>query len=179
MRLSAFAVCVTFLGLAALAGLLGCNGTSDVSTAPTTTSQNFDVSRVVGRYAGTWESPETDASGEVTLTVAADPDARTMTMRASVGGNYLGLPATDPLFLKGRYDDRRAVLAGKNNIIGDYRLVIDPDGDMTGRGKGAFGGLVPAVNFPGALRDGTLSLDVVIRLAGGSEGTLLVRATRV
>jgi hypothetical protein len=177
VRSSAFAVGVVSLGLVAVAGLTGCDEGPKVSTAAPV-AQRFDVSRVVGRYTGRWESPETNASGNVTLTVAADARRRTMTMRARIGGRYLGLPVTAPLLVKGRYDARQAVLTGKNAVIGTYRLVIAPTGDVTGWGRGAFNGLVPSVKFPGAFTDGELKLDVRLNLAGGAQGTLLVRAAR-
>ncbi len=114
----------------------------------------------------------------MTLTVAAEPHRRTVTLCAQVGGRYLGLPATDPLFLRGSYDDRRAVLKGTNDVVGSYRVVIDAAGTATGEGRGAFGGLVPSVKFPGSFAEGAVKLDVRLTLAGGSEGVILVRATR-
>jgi hypothetical protein len=114
----------------------------------------------------------------VTLAVTANMSQRTVTMSATVGGRYLGLPNTAPLTLKGRYDGRRAVLRGQNDIIGAYRMVIDAAGNATGEGRGAFGGLVPSVKFPGSIANGDLTLDVRIRLAGGAEGLILVRAKK-
>ena len=179
LRFPAYAACIAFAVSLAVIAVSGCDESGDtaVSSAPTTAA-TFDVQQIVGRYTGTWASPETNGSGPITLTVAAEPRVRTMTMRARVGGRYLGLPTTDPLFLRGSYNDRRAVLKGQNRIVGSYRVVIDAAGNATGEGRGAFGGLVPSVKFPGSFVNGDLALDVRLTLAGGAEGLILVRATR-
>ncbi len=140
--------------------------------------KKFDVSQYTGTYSGTWTNATSGQSGPVTIAISADEKARTASLTLDFGGNYLGLGDPPPAMIQGVFDDQRATVKGTSELFGDYNVVIEADGAITGLMQNLAGGLVPKLSYTGTLTKSTLDADYLVTLKDGSTSTATLRMTK-
>ena len=150
-------------------------------SAPTATPAAegpFDVNKFTGTYKGTWTNNTTGANGDATIVIVADPAAQTVELTIDFDGPYLGLVDPPAQTMAAKYDSQQALVEGSNPLFGDYKVTIDPDGNIIGLMKNLAGGLVPEMSYTGVVGGGRLDADYTVTLKDGKVVNSILRLTK-
>jgi hypothetical protein len=131
--------------------------------------ETFDPSKYAGTYEGNWLNQAAALTGPGSLTIAIDEAKKTASITIDLGGNYLGMGDPAPVAMNGTYDDKRAQAKGSDQLFGDYDIVIDAKGNITGTMERLAGGTIPKLTFEGKLTNSRLDIDYVVQMPNGGE----------
>ncbi len=155
--------------------------TADVSAATTPNAMDAYpfLAAYEGQFAGSWKNATFGSTGSMAWDITADPDARTIKIKVTVGGRFLGGPGApaETILLTHLAD---GVIEGTSPTFGQISGTITPEGALQIALSNVPGGAISKVEINGTFTGGdSISISYAVEFtAGGGKATGAVTLSR-
>ncbi len=124
-----------------------------------------------GTWAGQWNNTTFGSSGSITMTLAADTVAQTMTMTFDLNGSVFGASDPPAETATGAYTTSGGTVMQTSSVLGEVTFNITSTGQITGSGTNVPSATVSRIDFTGTATVSTITLSYTVTFIAGGTAT--------